>query len=648
MVGHALVTGIPFGCIYALVGLGLVLTYRAAGVFNFAFGAQAYLSAAVFYVTVHSQHWPVWAAALVSVGGAGVASGLVLDRALFRRLRTAPLLVKLVVNLGLLVAIPAVVQAAGFGAGAKLAPPDLGPTPARLLSGLGLTVDTNQLAVVAATAATAAGLGLLLRASAVGLRLRAVVESPRLAQLAGVDADRMSALAWIVSSVVAGLAGVLLAPLYGRVDALSFDTLVVAAVAAAAFGGLASLSLTVVGGLVLGVGQELLATYLPLGSQVAQGLRPSLPFILLLGVLLVLPGLGRRRVEDPLAGVGPPAEGIGPVGVPRAAPRALALAGGGAVAVAVLAALLPQYWLFIATQAVAMGVVFCSFTVLTGMSGQLSLCQAGFAGVGAFTAGQLANHLNLSILAGLLAGGALAALVGLVAAVPALRVGGLYLALATFAFGLLLDNIVFPEVWAGNGTSGITVLRPLVGPVSFSATRPFFLLAVAVLATVAVGVGLLRRSTAGQYLAAVRGSELGAASIGIDPRRVKVLAFAVSAGIAGVGGGLLGSTLGAVSASNFTFLQSLLWLVVVAITGVRTVGGAVGAGVALIVLPRLLGLLPGDLTVLASVVFGLGALSYLRHPEGLVAWWGRALARPAQEAAAGAGRGAGPAREAAP
>jgi branched-chain amino acid transport system permease protein len=108
--------------------------------------------------------------------------------------------------------------------------------------------------------------------------------------------------------------------------------------------------------------------------------------------------------------------------------------------------------------------------------------------------------------------------------------------------------------------------------------------------------------------------------VGIDTRRVKLVAFALSAGIAGLGGALTGSTLGAISASNFTFYQSLFWLVIVAITGVRTIGGAVGAGVAVVVVPQLLSLGSGGLGALASVIFGFGALSYIRHPEGLVPW----------------------------
>src|SRR5207245_8494941 len=114
------IPGVPFGCIYALVAVGLVLTYRSTGVFNLAFGAQAYISAAVFYDTAGTHRWPTWAAVVVAVGVAGPVVGLLLDRVLFRFMRTASVTVKLVSAIGLLIGLPALVQAAWFGTGAKL------------------------------------------------------------------------------------------------------------------------------------------------------------------------------------------------------------------------------------------------------------------------------------------------------------------------------------------------------------------------------------------------------------------------------------------------------------------------------------------------------------------------------------------------
>jgi branched-chain amino acid transport system permease protein len=617
---HYAIPGIPFGCIYALVAVGLVLTYRSTGVFNLAFGAQAYISAAVFYDTAGTHHWPTWAAFTLAVLVVGPAVGFVLDRALFRFMRTASVTVKLVSALGLLVGLPALVQALWFGTAAKLRPPAVGPTPEHFYSWHSYGVDSNQVAVVVATVVVVVGLGVLFRSTALGLRMRAVVESPRLLQLAGVNAERVGTFAWLLSSLIAALAGVLLAPLYARVDANNFTVLVVAAIAAAVFGRLRSLPLTLLGGIVLGVGQEVLTKYLPLGNALVKGFRPSVPFLLLFGLLLFWPGLRRADAADPLAGVSPPppplAASVRDDRLDRLSrvlfPTSIA------VFVALCLFVLPSFWLFLVTQGVVMSVIFLSFTVVVGMSGQISLCQATFAGVGAFTTGQLAAHHGVPVLAGMLVGAAVAAGVGALVALPALRMGGLYLALSTFAFGLLADNIVFPQSWAGNGQSGISIPRPQLGPVNFGATRPFFVLVMAVFAVCATVVVFVRRGTIGQRLAAVRGSEVAAETVGIDARRAKIIAFALSAAIAGVGGGLLGSLQGTVSAESFNYFFSLFWLVLVVTTGVRTVEGAVNAGMALVFFPELLHHLPGRLSQLEYVAFGFGAITFAKHPEGIV------------------------------
>jgi branched-chain amino acid transport system permease protein len=614
------IPGVPYGCIYALVAVGLVLTYRSSGVFNLAFGAQAYVSAAVFYDTAGSHHWPTWAAFIVSVFVVGPVVGLVLDRLLFRHLRTATAAVKLVAALGLLVGVPALIQAVWFGTRAKLRPPAVGPTPEHFYRWHSYGIDSNQVAVVVATVLVVVGLGFLFRSTALGLRMRAVVESPRLLQLNGVNAERVATSAWILSSVLAALAGVLLAPLYARVDATNFTVLMVAAIAAAAFGGLRSLPLTLLGGIVLGVGQEVLTKYLPLGNALVKGFRPSVPFILLFALLLFWPGLRRADVADPLAGVSQPRPPLAASLRDARLDRLNRVMFPAFIAVFLGVSLfaLPSFWLFLVTQGIIMSVIFLSYTVVLGMGGQISLCQATFAGVGAFTTAQLATNHGVPVLVGMVAGAALAALVGAVVALPALRLGGLYLALATFAFALMADNIVFPQSWAGNGQSGISVPRPQLGPVDFTANRAFFLLAMAMFAVCALVVVLVRRGTTGQRLAAVRGSEVAAETIGIDPRRAKIVAFSLSAAIAGLGGALLASLQGTVSGDSFNYFYSLFWLVLVVTTGVRTVEGAVNAGMALVFVPELLHHLPGRWANLEYVAFGFGAVTFARHPEGIV------------------------------
>src|SRR5262249_38776453 len=168
-------------------------------------------------------------------------------------------------------------------------------------------IDRNQLATIIATLALVVLLSLMFRYTRIGLRMRAVVESARMTELSGISADRVSSFGWALSSMLAGMAGVLLGPLFPRPAAQNFFWLIVAAIAAAAFAGLSSLPLALVGGLGLGIGSGILARELPTDSIIAQGLRPALPFVVLFFVLILKPSLQRRKeFTDPLAGVDPP------------------------------------------------------------------------------------------------------------------------------------------------------------------------------------------------------------------------------------------------------------------------------------------------------------------------------------------------------
>jgi branched-chain amino acid transport system permease protein len=616
------VSGLPYGCIFALLGMGLVLTYQTSDVFNLAFGAQAYASAVVFFVAVRNG-WPIWAAFLVAVVIGAPALGALLEIGLYRHVRNKPPLVKLVAALGMLIAIPAVLQVA-FGADQLINPPSLWLSPSVIYFRVaGAAIDGTELATVIVTFAIALLLSLMFHFTQIGLRMRAMAESPRMVSLAGINAEGVGLASWALSSFLAGLAGVLLAPAFGSLQATNYTVLLVAAVAAAAAGSLRSLPWTFFGGIFLGVAEELLSGYLPSGQILSSGLRPALPFVVLLFLLMFLPGLRRRwtRWEDPLAAVDPPHEPLVSVaGGPlfRKASRWTVAVLAGAV---VLSAMtwVSGSWVFTLTEILVFSVVFLSIVLLTGMSGQISLCQASFAGVGAFTAGQLADHFGMSILLGLVVAGVASAAVGVVVALPALRLGGLALALATLAFGLLADNIGFQYSWSGNGESGITVPRPQLGSINFTSDRAFFLLAFVVLVICIAIVAAIARGTTGRQLAALRGSELAAASIGINLSRLKIIVFALSAGIAGVGGALYASLDQSVSASDFNTLISLVLVVVVATVGVSSIEGAIEAGVAYVLINTVLTTnLPSQYSSLLELLFGAGVIVYVLHPEGVV------------------------------
>jgi branched-subunit amino acid ABC-type transport system permease component len=612
--------GIPYGCAYALMAAGLVLTYKASGVFNLAFGAQAYVSAIVFYVAV-ADGWPKWAAFVVAVVVLGPVLGYALDRLLFQYARTAPPLVRLVPALGLLIAIPSVMQMI-FGTSQRLAPPALALNPDHVYFRIGSVALTGvELLTTGVTVVVIAGLAVMFRSSALGLRMRAVVESPRMTELAGIRADRVGTFAWMLSSLLAGLAGVLLAPIYAALDPSYFTALLVAAIAAAAVGGFASLPLTLVGGVALGVVQEVIGGYLPSGTVLSSGLRPAFPFAVL-AVLLVARRSFRPagQLGDPLAACDPPPASLKPpshmteVALGSRAFTGLLVA----VFIVITLVLVPGNWEFALTQGLVFAIIFLSITLLTGMSGQISLCQASFAAVGAFTAGQLATHFGTALLLGVVAGGVLAGIVGFVVAVPSLRLGGIALALLTLSFALLGDNVLFQYPWSGNGAAGLSVPRPTIGAVNFAGSGAFFWLALVVLVVAAGVVWLLQHGSVGGELGALRASEVGAASIGINVRRLRVIAFMLSAALAGIGGALYASLEQTVSPTDFNYEFSLVFVVVVATVGVYSVAGAVEAGLAYTVLQQLVNNLPDRYGSLVALIFGLAAVTYVRHPEGAV------------------------------
>jgi len=185
-----------------------------------------------------------------------------------------------------------------------------------------------------------------------------------------------------------------------------------------------------------------------------------------------------------------------------------------------------DFWVLLFTTGIVYAVIFCSLTVITGMAGLLSLSQAAFAGIGAFTTAQLVDRYDLQVVVAILIGAALAALVGGVFALPVLRLEGLYLALATLAFAAMFQFVILPQKWAGG--QNLQIPRPIIGPIDFSSTRAYYFLCLAFLGLVGGAVLLIKRGTVGRYLDALRGSEIAAVSIGIDPRRARVTAGSCS------------------------------------------------------------------------------------------------------------------------
>ena len=634
---RAVLQGTPPGAVFALVALGFVLTYKTSGVFNLAFGAQAYVSAGMYFKARVEWEWPIIWSFILAVVVLAPLIGLLLERFIFRPLRTASAVAKLVVAVGLTVALPALFELLSkFQAVAGRTPVGIMPRGAEVYyDPLGIypwSRDELAQLIIAFTALVL--ITTFFRYFAAGLAMRAVVESPRMTELAGINADRVSAMAWALSSFFAGLAGVLIAPRFNTLAAPDFFNIMVVAVAAAALGQLVSLRGAVFGGVGLGLLIALFNTYIPRWSDSATWLRPvqenltpSLPFVVLFGVIVLWPATRRpREAGDPLASVDPPP--LSPAAVTR--PKSLTIATrlfGGLVLVIggfFVFAKADVSWLFLVTQAVIMSTIFLSITVMTGLGGQISLCQGTFAAIGGFTVYQFADRWGTSVLLAAFIGAAIAAAVGALIALPVLRLGGVWLAIATLAFAFFFDSVMVKLSFVGGGETslmqGTRVPRPSFAGIDFNNNKSFLVLVVVIFVIVSLLVIQLREGTVGRTLRALRGSELAAASIGISAARARITAFALSAGIAGLGGALLSIQQKNVGYGiNFSPSAGLFWLVVVVTLSARTVEGAVFAGATAGLFERVI---LRNIFHLSGkwrfVLFGLTAVQFARHPDGIL------------------------------
>jgi branched-chain amino acid transport system permease protein len=469
-------------------------------------------------------------------------------------------------------------------------------------------------------------LTILLRYTNLGLQMRAAVESRRLVQLDGVNGNGVVTVAWIVSSFMASLAGVLFAPVFGAFTPENYVTLTVTAIAAAAWALLRSLPVAAAVAVFIGVLTTVLQGYLSPTSFFYGAIIPSLPFLFLVGALLFLPGLRELDASrDPLATIDPPPP---PIAASTRAPsmdriiRVLwwVLFAGFFVS---MLTWIPDAWTTVFNNGLTLSIVLLSITLITGMAGQLSLCQATLAGVGAFTASQLANHLGLNLLVAGLLGAVLAAAVAVLLAVLSLRLRGLGLALMTLAAALFVDATFFNEISITGGPQGLSLQSKWLGTSEFfnANGHAMFLLSLGALVVVVVVVLLVRRGTVGRNLAAMRGSETATAGLGVNLTRQRILVFALSGAIAGVGGLLHSLEQQVVDPNAWNAEFSLVLVVLVVTTSVTTVEGAIQAGIGFFVTEQILTtVLParigaGSLTV---VLFAFGALTYAQHPEGVL------------------------------
>jgi ABC-type branched-subunit amino acid transport system ATPase component/branched-subunit amino acid ABC-type transport system permease component len=623
-----LLLGLGNGAVFGALAMALVLTYRSSGVVNFATGAIALYSAYTYAflrkgeLLVPIAGLPrtiglgqplglVPAAAISLTLGAGF--GVVLYGLVFRPLRSEPPVAKAVASIGVMLVIQAVLAAR-----AGTAPVSVKPIlPNGTLDWAGSRIPGDRLWFAAVVVVLTVVLALVFRLTKFGLAARAAAESEKGALVSGLSPERIAVANWALSSAVAGLAGILIAPIVPLVP-ISYTLFIVPALAAALVGNFTALVPAVGAGLVIGMLQSELQFLQGKWSWLPQtGLAQLVPLAVILVYLVVrgrpLPGrgalirqtLGRAPRPDRILVPALASTGVGVV---------VLVATHGSIRAAVITSL-------------TLGVISLSLVVVTGFAGQISLAQLTLAGVGAFSLSRVSTAWGVPFPFAPLLAAVVAMVVGVVIGLPALRIRGLPAAVVTVALAVALEAFWFRNTDLNGGLDGSKIPSPRlfgldlgIGAGDGYPRMPFALLCLAVLALVGLGVAWLRRSRLGAAMLAVRANERSAAAAGVDVARTKIIAFAIGAFIAGLGGALLGYQQTVADAEMFTAIGGLGLFATAYLAGITALSGGVVAGVMgaggllAVLLDRALSL--GEWY---SVIMGLGlVLTVITNPEGLV------------------------------
>ncbi len=585
-----IVVGLTTGSIYALGGVGLVLTYKTSRIFNFAYGAIATTGAYVFY-TLHQQHhmnWPL--AAFISVIGVGAILGWLFEP-FARALTKAPLAMQVGATVGVFVFVSAFF-AVVYGDNQRIFRPFLPHSNFNLGN---TVVSYDQLITVIVALVATLVLYAVFRFSRMGVAMRGVVDNSELLDLAGTPPARVRRLAWFIGCSFAAASGLLLAPNI-NFDSATLTLLIVQCFGAAAIGAFSSLPLTYVGGLVIGVAYSLLTKYTLSGSSILQGMPPSTPFLVLFVVLLLMP---KRWLAASTRVV--------PVRPQWSAPLRVQAVGG--VLMIIALAFVPSLvgvkigeW----TLGLTYVVLFLSLGLLVRTSGQVSLSHLSFAAVGAAAFSHLTVGHGIPWLPSLLLAGLIAVPVGMLLAIPAIRLGGIYLALATFGFGLALQYMFYSSESLMFGIAGAAEPRPHLSWLEISSDGGYYYVVLGIVVVITLAVVSVNRTRLGRLLRAMADSPLALETNGTNVQITRLLVFAVSAFLAGIAGALIGVNTEIATGASFDPIASLTLITLILIV----VGGepwyALMAAASYIVIPAYIP--GGNVAYYLQMLFGASAV----------------------------------------
>ncbi|MFI7524093.1 ATP-binding cassette domain-containing protein [Nocardia salmonicida] len=638
--------GLGNGAVYAALGLALVMTFKSSGVVNFATGAVA-LYAAYTYALLRKGELMVPIPGLpetIDLGkplgvlpamGISLVSAAVLGALcyalVFRPMRSASVVAKAVASIGLMIVIQAVIaQRAGTGL--------ISVAPIFALDTFTLgdrTVPADRVWLAVAIVALAAVAALVFRFTRFGVATEAAAESEKGAYLTGLSPDRIAFANWALSSVVAGLGGILIAPLVA-LNPVAYSLFIVPALAATLVGNFSSIWLTVTAGIVIGALQAEATNLQGLYDWWPRaGTAEAISLLLILGFLVVkgrpLPDRG-SVIRQTLGRAPRPDNIVLPATIAIAITLVALLASSGSYRAAIISSII-------------FAVLGLSQVVVTGYAGQVSLAQLTLAGVSAYAISVLNQHLGIPFPFAPIVAALFATVVGVVVGLPALRVRGLPLTVVTLALAVFVEAFWFRNSGLNGGVQGAPIDTPRlfgldlgIGVGEAYPRVAFALLCLFVLVVVALGVAWLRRSSLGTDMLAVRANERSAAATGIDVPRTKLITFAIGAFTAGLGGALLGYQQTLATPEPFTVFLGISLFAVVYVAGITSITGGILAGVmapggiVYLLVDRLLHV--GDYYAVISGV--LLVVTVMANPDGIasklpkIPWpvWGRRVPAP--------------------
>jgi len=597
---------------YGLLAIGLILIYRSSGVINFALGNIGGVAAAIMGRLSLSLGLP-WLAVFPIALAAGAGTAVALEMGVIRRLRKAPRVMAIVATLG-----AAQLLLGLAGSITHIRNTALFPPPFNLTFRVGtLLITPYYMLILILTPIILAGLVLFLAPpewvprrmrSRYGPAMRAAADNPDAARTAGISTNAMSAMAWAIAGVLAAFSATLIAPARGfqTIDSLGPE-LLVRALAPAVIASMTRLPTALFAGIGIGVFESVIQWFYNSSVLVEGGL-----FVIILAGLLL-----RKRGGEVAADASwltlpqdrPLPDRLMKVWAIRRMGSLTAL---GLVAVAALLPLLitnERASIFVTIFTLAS--VGLSITVVTGISGQVSLGQFALAGTGGLAGYWVFVRMDspwlISIIAGALAGAVASLIIGL----PALRLRGLLLAATSVAFATMAPATIFGNRWAFG--TGVDPGRAIIGQREVVTVRAYYYIALAALVLCGLLVHNLRRGGLGRILAAIRDNEDVARAFGIGATGRKLQAFAVSGFIAGLGGVVYAQSLSRLTVQTFPAEQSVALLAMVVLGGISRVSGAILGALYIVGLPMLI-----SLPTVNLMVTGVGVLVFVMYlPGGL-------------------------------